>query len=198
MLRLRTMITRTDMSRHDRKRKHPVIAKITKSTLAMDESGLFLMFQGKAVDLHSNKDHNSSATHGPYYMLAKLYYNDDQVKMHNPKCFIHCNCADFTYRCEVALAIRGSSVIVNSNGALPHHTNPNSVPHVCKHALAFLEKCVSNANKSKPDDHARKPEAVRSDRALIESLHKTRKNPVNLKRMFRNYFNSSGMQGIRM
>ena len=191
MLRLKTLLTRTDMARHLRKRKNPVISKITKSVLAMDESGLFLMFQGKAVDLYTNKDHNTRAKHGPYYLLAKLYYNDDQAKMHNPKCLVHCNCADFTYRCEVALAIRGSSVIVNSNGALPHQTNPNAVPHVCKHALSFLEKCVAKTNKGKPEDHAKEPVHVRSDRALIQSLQKPRKNPVNLKRMFRNYFNAN-------
>lgn len=198
MLRLRTLLTRTDMARHERKRKHPVIAKVTKSSLVMDESGLYLLFQGKAVDLFTNKDHNSRAKHGPYYMLAKLYYPEDQKKMHNPKCFIWCSCHDFTYRCEVALAIRGSSVIVNSNSALPHQTNPNSIPYVCKHALAFLEKCVAIANKGKPEDHARTPTVVQSDRALIEAMRKPRKNPVNLKRMFRNYFNSVGIQGMRV
>lgn len=58
------------------------------------------------------------------------------------KVWCWCSCPYFKYHCEVALASKGSSAVVQSNGQRPRFTNPEMKPLVCKHvyllfALAF-------------------------------------------------------------
>jgi len=48
--------------------------------------------------------------------------------------WVHCSCEYFTYYIEVALAARGSSTVLDSNGNFPRIRNPKFVPHLCKHA----------------------------------------------------------------
>lgn len=50
-----------------------------------------------------------------------------------------CSCPYFKYHCEVALAHRGSSAVVQSDGQRPRFTNPKMEPRVCKHVyLGFV------------------------------------------------------------
>lgn len=44
-----------------------------------------------------------------------------------------CSCPYFKYNCEVALAFRGSSAVVQSNGQRPRFTNPKLDSRICKH-----------------------------------------------------------------
>ena len=46
---------------------------------------------------------------------------------------VSCDCGNFLYTWEVALARRGAADIVYSNGRWPKVTNPQGVPGVCKH-----------------------------------------------------------------
>ena len=56
----------------------------------------------------------------------------------NTRCWAWCSCPYFLYNCEVALASKGSSVVVQSNGQRPRFTNPNEDGRLCKHVvLAF-------------------------------------------------------------
>lgn len=197
MIRVKTLLTRTDKIRHDRKKKHPVIAKINKATLAMDESGLFMLLTGRSADLLTHKTLHGSRRK-VYGVLAKLYFDDDGKTIKNPRCFCHCGCDDFKFRSEVALAIRGSSVIVNSNGAFPKITNPTARPQLCKHMLAFLEKCMNYVNKNKNIKTSGISKDVKSDRELVDALRSERKSPPNLKRMFHNYFGQSRISATRM
>ena len=50
--------------------------------------------------------------------------------------WVHCSCPFFLFTCEVALARRGSSAVVNSNGKPPRKRNPRMVPLMCKHLAA--------------------------------------------------------------
>lgn len=194
MLRLRTLLFRTPASRHESKRKHPTIAKITRAVLSIDEAGLYTLMHGKAVDVQTHREQTKPK--GPYLQLAKMYYDDSaKKKITNPKCFVFCDCDDFKYRCEVALAIRGSSAVINSNGALPKFTNPNARPQVCKHLLAFLEKCVHYVNTNQPATYDKAPKPSKPDRELIEALRKPHKDKVNINRMFRN--EQHGITGTR-
>jgi hypothetical protein len=184
MLRLKTMIQRTPTDVLRRKRANPVIAKVTRAHLMMDESGLFVLFHGKAVDLKTHRE--QSHPQGPYLVLAKMYYRDDGSTT-NPKTFCWCSCSDFKFRCEVALALRGSSAIISSNGALPHTTNPTATPRLCKHSLAFLEKALHQF-KTRDDFPEGKPKMSKSDRELVEQLTKPRNTKANLRRMFPEQF----------
>lgn len=54
------------------------------------------------------------------------------------KVWVFCNCPYFKYHCEVALAHKGSSTVVHSNGQRPRFTNPGLEPRVCKHVYLLL------------------------------------------------------------
>lgn len=192
MITLKTILSRTPVEILQRKRKHPVIAKVTRAHLMMDDNGLFVLFHGKAVDLHTHRHGNKPK--GPYLQLAKLYYAEDG-SVGNPKTFCFCDCSDFKFRCETALALRGSSAIINSNGALPKLTNPNVIPRACKHTLAFLEKAARQF-RTQDEFPEGKPKMSRSDRDLVEQLRKPRNTRANIKRMFPDYFNGL-MPGTR-
>lgn|ERR1035437_699941 len=196
MLRMKTLLLRTPRSRFDRKRRNPVIAKVTKSVLAIDEGGLFLLMHGKSADVLHVKERHSPV----HLVLSKLYFDEDELgkkTFNNPKTFIFCDCQDFTFRCEVALAIRGSSAVINSNGALPKFTNPSAIPQLCSHALAFLEKCLIEAKQHRPVDESKKPVVVRSDRQIIEGLKRPTAKHPNMHRMFQQYYNDTGISGTR-
>ena len=184
MLRLKTVIQRTPIDVIRRKRKHPVIAKVTRAHMMLDDSGMFVLMHGKAVDLHTHRE--SKKSRGPYLQLAKLYYNDNGTT-NNPKTFVWCDCSDFTFRCEVALSLHCSSAVINSNGALPHHTNPTGAPRLCKHSIAFMEKAYKQFQQ-RDDFPEGKPKQSKSDRDLIEQLKKPRNTRPNIKRMFPDFF----------
>jgi hypothetical protein len=104
-----------------------------------DERGAFYLVKGLAID--------PTTTRKNYRQITKIYLDKSNKVPLNPKVFVWCGCAWFKYHCEVALAIRGSSYIVSSNGALPKITNPTARPQVCKHALAFLKLVRSQPMK---------------------------------------------------
>lgn len=134
MIHLVTILHRTPAKIH--RNSQSCRAKITSSVVNADAGGAHFLVKGLALD--------PSTTKTNYRQIARVYMNAKGVVPNNPKVFVWCGCAWFKYFCEVALAIRGSSYIVNSNGALPKITNPTARPQVCKHALAFLRKIHAN------------------------------------------------------
>lgn len=60
-----------------------------------------------------------------------------------------CSCEYFTYNLEVALSLKGSSSLLNSNGKLPNIKNPRYIPYVCKHIAAaiYVAQTKSNVNR---------------------------------------------------
>ena len=56
----------------------------------------------------------------------------------NTKCWVSCDCAYFLFHCEVADAWKNSSTLKYSNGKAPNITNPNGIPHLCKHVIKSL------------------------------------------------------------
>lgn len=110
-------------------------AKVTSSVVNSDAGGEHFLVKGLAMDPTTTKTN--------YRQIAKVYMNNQGLVPNNPKVFVWCGCPWFKYFCEVALAIRGSSYIINANGALPKITNPTARPQVCKHMLAFLRKIQS-------------------------------------------------------
>jgi hypothetical protein len=129
MIRLATILHRTPSKIH--RNSQNCRAKVLSSTMNADASGAFFLVKGVSVD--------PTTTKHQYRVLAKIYVDRKTGKPpNNPSVFIWCGCSWFKFNCEVALSIRGSSYIVNSNGALPKITNPSAKPQVCKHALAFF------------------------------------------------------------
>lgn len=137
MISLATVLHRTPGKVH-RSSQH-CRARITSSVMNADERGAFYLVKGLAID--------PTTTRKNYRQITKIYLDKSNKVPLNPKVFVWCGCAWFKYHCEVALAIRGSSYIVSSNGALPKITNPTARPQVCKHALAFLKLVRSQPMK---------------------------------------------------
>lgn len=108
-----------------------------------DAGGEHFLVKGIGMDPTTTKKN--------YRQLAKVYLNKAGEIPNNPQVFVWCACPWFKYFCEVALAIRGSSYIINANGALPKITNPTSRPQCCKHMLAFMRKVRSNPQGLKID-----------------------------------------------
>ena len=58
------------------------------------------------------------------------------------KAWVSCTCDYFLFKCEVALATKGSSDIIHSNGKMPKKTNPLLKPIVCKHIIACAPQAL--------------------------------------------------------
>lgn len=134
MIHLVTILHRTPGNIH--RNSQNCRAKITSSVVNSDAGGEHFLVKGLAMDPTTTKTN--------YRQVAKIYMNNKGLVPNNPRVFVWCGCPWYKYFCEVALAIRGSSYIVNTNGALPKITNPTARPQVCKHMLAYLRKIKSN------------------------------------------------------
>lgn len=87
----------------------------------------------------------------PWNLTIKLYgkrrASGKMVKRSN-KAWVHCDCPYFKYYVEVALAARGSSSVMISNGNFPKIRNPRMRPYLCKHLLA-TGKAATDAKAKK-------------------------------------------------
>lgn len=72
---------------------------------------------------------------GKWHRVVVRFYGPLNV---NTRVWVWCDCAYFKYNCEVALASKGSSAVVQSNGQRPRFTNPRLDPRVCKHVSLVL------------------------------------------------------------
>lgn len=75
-----------------------------------------------------------------YRVRCQNEWHQAVVRFHGPlnldtKVWCWCSCDNFKFTSEVALAKKGSSTIVQSNGAPPKITNPKREPRVCKHLV---------------------------------------------------------------
>ena len=52
---------------------------------------------------------------------------------------VTCSCPDHAFRWEVALAKKGGSKILYSNGEKPVIQNPQEKPGCCRHSFAFIK-----------------------------------------------------------
>ena len=129
MVHLATILHRTPANIH--RNSQTCRAKIESATINADRNGSFWFVKLTAFDPRTTRKR--------YRLIIKLYLDPKTGKVAtNPKTFVWCGCKWFLYNCEVALALRGSSFIVNSNGALPKITNSTGRPQACKHCLAAL------------------------------------------------------------
>lgn len=79
------------------------------------------------------------ATNGPRRVTIKAY-GDPRKNIFQRSTWVTCSCPWFLFFCEYALAKRGSSDIINSNGKPPIITNPRQWPYICKHVIAITQR----------------------------------------------------------
>jgi len=58
-----------------------------------------------------------------------------------------CNCPYFKYHCEVVLAAKGSSKVVQANGQRPRAKNPDNIVYCCKHVYLAFALSLNRAKK---------------------------------------------------
>lgn len=138
MIKMKQLLRATPLKIHRNSAR--CVARITSAEVFIDENGAFKFMKGHVVDPPAPGPWPGSR--GPYAVIAKFYMGESSAQNDNPKLFVWCDCEYFKYHCETALAIRGSSAIINSNGSLPKITNPSGKPQACKHCLAFLRKAM--------------------------------------------------------
>lgn len=84
-------------------------------------------------------------TNGVRFLQYKLYLQkNNKTSKLNDNAWVHCSCPWFTFFCEVALTLKKSSSIKNSNGELPKETNPRLKPWVCKHLIAMSKTAIQS------------------------------------------------------
>jgi len=93
--------------------------------------------------------YNAVSTGNSYTLIirnfgTKRFPNDYKFRP-SSLLWVHCSCPYFLYNVEVALTLKSSSSIYDSNGALPRIKNPTLRPYLCKHLFATV------ANQLKAD-----------------------------------------------
>jgi hypothetical protein len=78
-----------------------------------------------------------------------------------------CSCPYFKYHCEVALAHKGSSSVVQSNGQRPRFTNPKMHPRVCKHVFYAFMLAVRRRPPDKADEKGQIKKGV--DKKMVKA-----------------------------
>lgn len=104
--------------------------------LEKDERGDHKVYRAKAKTTRGPRKIKRSGN--IYDVVVKIYgkpRRDGVIKPQN-RAWVHCSCPYFLYYNEVALAARGSSDVMTSNGALPNIRNPRMKPYLCKHLFA--------------------------------------------------------------
>jgi hypothetical protein len=100
------------------------------------------------------------ANDGNRITLLKFHKWHDKAREIDLPVWMHCSCPYFLFYAEVALTMKGSSTILNSNGKMPKIKNPRTVPWCCKHIAAAYKfaikaKAIDNrrsASKGGPSD----------------------------------------------
>lgn len=108
-----------------KKRALKVGIRLIKSTIDKDDEGVFKKVELRAI-----------ATTIPRIVIFKIYMVKGNKFTINSPTWVHCSGENYLYQWEVANTMRGSSSIINSNGAMPRITNPRTRPGLCKHAYA--------------------------------------------------------------
>lgn len=139
-------------------RRKEALRSLTKSGgyLVTDQTGKYREFKYRV-----------KCTDGWRKVACRFYGRLNQ----NTRVWVWCSCPYFKYHCEVALASKGSSSVVQSNGQRPRFTNPRLSPYVCKHAYLLFALAM---RKRKPGDKEmsskNQPPGKRQKRQTVRAL----------------------------
>lgn len=142
--KLRTMAGNTDDGRKSRSKKIDIqLNSVSKKFVERyDHWNVFFMFEAQS---QSDPGKSYSVI---IQTIEDVGINEDnwkQLAKGNIPMSCSCECKDFVFRQEYALAQSENSMIKNSNGKYPDVTNPDLKKYVCKHILAaydLLKKVV--------------------------------------------------------
>ena len=103
------------------RRSRRVIIQLKYAVKTKDKFGECYLFHGVARD-------SANLRHTRHLFWIKRYGTGPKAKIR-----MICDCENFTYQWEMALARKQSAVRFKSNGARPVMTNPMMRPGFCKH-----------------------------------------------------------------
>lgn len=78
----------------------------------------------------------------PHRVIIQNGSKSEPLFSKSNRLIVSCDCEDFMYRWEYALAKRGAAVIKMSNGEAPISTNPRLVPGCCRHVGKVLSSIM--------------------------------------------------------
>lgn len=91
------------------------------------------MHEGRATIDLSWKTSGSGKPHA-----CEMRFYADEVGRGEPV-WVKCDCGDFTFRLEYALAEKKSSTVTQARPNPPSHTNPKMKTRLCKHLLKIIQ-----------------------------------------------------------
>jgi hypothetical protein len=137
MLTLKNLI---EMTPPEIQRRGKTVSMAVKSSvLDEDDNGVFKKVIVKAL-----------ATTIPRIITFKLYQVKGKKFTINSPTWVHCSCENYLYQWEVSNTARGSSSVINSNGAMPRIKNPRLRPGLCKHSYAAALAALKSITKDVP------------------------------------------------
>lgn len=83
----------------------------------------------------------------PRQVLVRLYRSIAGGGIVDRPIWVHCSCPFFTFTCETALTLMGSSSIINSTGDKPKIRNPRQRPYLCKHLIRVVGSIYSQSGE---------------------------------------------------
>jgi hypothetical protein len=155
MLTLKNLVSMT--APEIRQRANTVSIIVKSSVLDEDDNGIF-----KKVII------KSLATTIPRIITFKLYQVKGKKFTINSPVWVHCSCENYLYQWEVSNTARGSSSVINSNGAIPRIRNPRMRPGLCKHSYA----AALAALKSVPKETPSKEDVIKTTRGKNKNMKK--------------------------
>lgn len=142
-------------------------ATATGGYMAEDQSGKYREFK-----------YQIKCTDG-WRKVATRFYGPIGTKT---KVWCWCSCPYFKYHCEVALASKGSSSVVQSNGQRPRFTNPEMKPLVCKHVyLLFALAFRADVKREHAEKKRTKDEKTKNKREAMKQAAEKKRNEQKAK-----------------
>jgi hypothetical protein len=135
-----------------------------KTLMSLDNSGGYL--QEDETGEYREYRYRVKCTDG-WRKTAVRFYGAVNV---NTRVWCWCSCPYFKYHCEVALASKGSSSVVQSNGQRPRVTNPKLEPRVCKHVYLLFALAMRKRTPQKGPKEPQKRGLVRRTLDVVRNL----------------------------
>ncbi len=126
---------------HDTSWEPTFIGRTSKLAQALPKTAGAPIVKVRAHSVSAGPDGKPKRGPNTNYAVS-VHGTDSEQHLYNGKIMVYCQCDYFTFTSEVALARKGASRILLSNGELPEVRNPRMVPTPCKHLFAVLAQIV--------------------------------------------------------
>lgn len=78
-----------------------------------------------------------------YHEVSVVGIQDPSLPIHKQRIYCSCDCEDWVYVWEYAVAAHGGTKVMYGNGEPPVMTNPELAPGACKHCIAVFTEILT-------------------------------------------------------